>query len=122
MRRSAKARLGTVVAVISLGTALSSAPSAAAAPTGGSDVRVTCNAGSVCGWTAHNFGGLGTTSSAVASGQCKNLPITVRSAINHSFSSQRFWTNSNCTGTSYLLFPGDSVTIMGAGYRGLGGY
>ncbi|MFD3523608.1 peptidase inhibitor family I36 protein [Streptomyces sp. NPDC058653] len=122
MRRSTKARLGAVVAVISLGTALASGPPAAAAPTGGSDVRVTCNAGSVCGWTAYNFGGLGTTSAAVASGQCKNLSISVRSAINHSFSYQRFWTNSNCTGTSYLLAPGESATIMGAGHRGLGGF
>jgi hypothetical protein len=85
-------------------------------------LKVSCTTNRVCGWSAIGFGGLGTTALPVASGQCNNLPISVRSAWNAAYVSQRFWQYSNCTGSNVVLLPGTTNGDMIVGHRGLGGY
>jgi hypothetical protein len=81
-------------------------------------LKVSCTTNRVCGWSAIGFGGLGTTALPVASGQCNNLPISVRSAWNAAYVSQRFWQYSNCTGSNVVLLPGTTNGDMIVGHRG----
>lgn len=79
----------------------------------------------LCLWTGANFTGQLILSDTVRSGQCGALDIYfpgARSAVNRTNQYARFWSNSNCTGSNYLLFPGwSSVSNFGFQARGLGG-
>ena len=122
MHRSKRARFGAVlVSFMALGAASVSGPSAVAAQATSSNVKVSCNANYVCGWSGTGFTGLGTSHFWVESGHCAQLPIGVRSVINYAFVSQRLWTGVNCTGSSVVVGPGESRTDLGSSRRGLGG-
>jgi hypothetical protein len=81
--------------------------------------------GWLCVWTGPDFTGQMIYSGTVASGQCGAMDVYfpgARSAVNRTGQYARFWSNSNCTGSNYLLFPGwSSVGNFGFQANGLGG-
>ncbi|MFD7652492.1 peptidase inhibitor family I36 protein [Actinosynnema sp. NPDC059797] len=92
-----------------------------AAEPGPVGAQALCPADQVCSYQTTEFGGMSSSGYAVGSGYCWPVSFDARSIVNNTYTVQRVWQHSNCTGQNMVIAT-NSFEIVPFTFRGRGGY
>jgi Peptidase inhibitor family I36 len=81
-----------------------------------------CTGGRICAWANADYSGNWSSIIAQFPGQCQPVPSGGRSYYNNSAYTERVWSGSNCTGSSYIVYPGIDIPENGWVVHSIGGY
>ncbi|MFD7652493.1 peptidase inhibitor family I36 protein [Actinosynnema sp. NPDC059797] len=95
-------------------------PVANAAGPGGVGAQALCPGGQVCVYQYPEFNGEYRFSYPVSSGSCWRISVDARSIVNNSYTVQRVWQHSDCTGQNMVIAT-NSFEIVPFTFRAVGG-